>query len=194
MKGYAAFYSFFHSYRFYLKSLPVAAKDIDQARELIEQTIKFTRSLTFELSPPILYQLGFKAAVEWLTEQIQKRHGIKIEFSCDGKFREMNGEISVLLFKTLRELLLNIVKHAQTDIAMVCMNSDENNVQIVVEDKGIGFDISKIDHCTINNKGFGLLSIRERVKYLGGTLEIASKPRQGTKVTIIIPINKEKMK
>ncbi len=176
------------------ESFPEAAKDIDETRELIEQTIKFTRSLTYELSPPILYQLGFRAAVEGLAEQIQKRHGIEVEFSCDSELRELNAEISFLLFKTLRELLLNIVKHAQSDIAIVSISRYKNNLQIIVEDKGIGFDTSKIDRYTVSNQSFGLFSIHERIKYLGGTLEIASKPEQGTKIIIIIPVNKEKKK
>ncbi len=169
------------------ESFPDISEDLKDAQELIEQTIKFTRSLTFELSPPVLYELGFISAVEWLAEQTQEKHGIMVEFVSNGIPAELNRETSVLLFKTVRELLLNIVKHAQTRKATISISSDKDNIVMNIEDRGIGFDTEKIKPYSVKNGSFGILSIRERIRYLGGTIEITSKQGQGTRVTIVVP-------
>lgn len=178
------------------KSFPDIAKDLDETRGLIKQAIEFTRSLTFELSSPVLYELGFKAAVEGLIEETQEKHGISIEFvSVSGEsLRELNREISILLYKTVRELLLNIVKHARAHKARICVNSDGDNIRVRVEDDGIGFDISKTNLYSTKDKCFGIFSIRERIRYLGGTFEITSKPGQGTGVIIVVPIQRKNNK
>lgn len=178
------------------KSFPDIAKDLDETRGLIKEAIKFTRSLTFKLSSPILYELGFKAAVEWLIEQTQEKHGISIEFvSVFGEsLRELDREISILLYKTVRELFLNIVKHAQAHKARIYINSDGDNIRIRVEDDGIGFDISKIDLYSTRDKCFGIFSMRERIRYLGGTFEITSKREQGTGVILIVPLQRKNNK
>lgn len=170
------------------KSSADIARELDEIRELIDQAIQFTRSLTLELSPRILYDLGFEAAIEWLAKQIQKKHGIMVDFASDGKLKQLNGEMSVLLFRIVRELLINSVKHAKAHNARVTIRSDDDNIRINVEDNGIGFDISKIWHYSGKTESFGLVSIRERINYIGGTIEIISQPGQGTMVTLICPI------
>jgi signal transduction histidine kinase len=172
------------------QSNPSLSKEIDEIRELIEQTIKFTRSLTFELSPPVLYELGFKAAIEWLTEQIQEKHGIKARFNSEGSFRTISEEIRVLLFKTIRELLFNIVKHAQAQIASVFIQEDRNHITIKIKDDGIGFNTDTIDSLSYEEGGFGIPNIRERIRYLGGTFAVQSKPGKGSTVEITVPKQK----
>ncbi|MEW6214863.1 MAG: MEDS domain-containing protein [Nitrospirota bacterium] len=170
-------------------------KHVDVIRELIEQTIQYTRSLTSELSPPILYELGFEAAVEWLAEQIQEKHGIIIDFEDDKQPKPMNDEIRTLLFKAVRELLINVVRHAQAHKAKVSVQRDVNNIRIIVEDDGVGFNISEINLGRISR--FGLFSIRERLKYFGGHFEVKSEPGHGTRVTLVAPLghkNKNTMK
>ena len=81
--------------------------------QLIEQTIDYTRSLTFELSPPILYDLGFEAAVEWLGELLQEQYGIRLKVAADRNPKPLSDEIRVLLFQLVRELLVNVVKRSQ---------------------------------------------------------------------------------
>jgi signal transduction histidine kinase len=169
------------------ESSPELAKDLDETRELIDQTIKFTRSLIFDLSPPVLYELGFYSAVEWFAEKIQEKHGITVEFDFQGKPNEPQGEMSVLLFKTVRELLLNIVKHAKARKAWISITSEGDRIMINVQDDGIGFDTSKTDLSSIEDRGFGILNIRERIRYLGGTFEITSQQGQGTRVAISVP-------
>lgn len=163
-------------------------KDIDEIRELIDQTIQDTRSLIFDLCPPFLYELGFEKALEWLVEEIHKQHGVTTLFENDGKPKPLDDDVSILLFRTVNELLINIVKHAQAQKTKVSVQRDRNNLQINVEDDGIGFDVSKIKYHMDKMGGFGLFRIRERLNYLGGQLMVESEPNHGTKVSLVVPI------
>ena len=172
------------------ESCPEISKELSETRDLIDQTIKFTRSLIFDLSPPILYELGFKAAIEWLTEQIQGKYGIIVEFTSDAILEEPKKETSVLLFKTVRELLINVVKHAHAQKTIVNIKSKGSSILVNVEDNGVGFNTDTIEPYFIEDGGFGILNIRERIQYLGGSFEITSKEGQGTRVSISVPIQK----
>jgi PAS domain S-box-containing protein len=162
------------------------AEPMDEIRRLIEQTIQYTRSLTFELSPPILYDLGFEAAVEWLAELIQEQHGIAIKVQADRSPKMMNDEIRVLLFQTVRELLINVARHAQAKNIRVFIGRQDTNLQVKIEDDGLGLGLSP----TTGDGpwGFGFFSIGERLKYLGGHLEVTSEPGWGTRVTLQVPL------
>lgn len=170
-----------------LATSPSLVRVINEIRELTDQAIQYTRSLTFELSPPILYELGFEAAIEWLGEQIIKKQGMQFTFQDDGQPKLMDNETRVFLFQAVRELLLNSAKHSQANTVTVSICKEDNNIRINVEDDGIGFDTSKID--TV--RGFGFFSIRERLNYIGGHLKIKSEPGHGTLITIIAPLKEE---
>ena len=157
---------------------------IDDIRALVEQTIQYTKSLTFELSPPILYELGFEATIEWLAEQMQKQHYILFDFEDDGSPKPLDRDVSILLFQALRELFMNIVKHSQAHQVTVSLRRVADTMQISVEDDGIGFDASKIDKVMT----FGFFSIRERLKYFGGTFEMDTAPGRGTRITLTSPL------
>ena len=151
---------------------------------LVDQTIRYTKSLTFELSPPILYELGFEATIEWLAEQVQKQHHILVEVDNDGNEKPLARNVSILMFQTLRELFMNVVKHARAKKMRVSIQGRNNEMVVVVEDDGVGFDASKLEKNT-----FGFFSIRERLKNFGGTFIIDSVPGQGTRISLTAPIN-----
>lgn len=169
---------------------PSLVKQLNEVRDFIEQTIQYTRSLTFELSPPILYEVGFEAAVEWLAEQIQEQHNISVKFEDDKQPKPMEEEVRILLFKAVSELLMNVVKHAQARKAEVAIQREGSNMRITVEDNGVGFYISEASQIG-GIGGFGLFSIRERLRHFGGSLQIQSEPGRGTRVTLLAPL-KEK--
>jgi signal transduction histidine kinase len=166
-------------------------ESMDEIRKLIDQTIQYTRSLTSELSPPILYELGFEATVEWLGEKILKQYGILFHFEDDGQPKPICDEARVLLFQAVRELLVNVTKHAQARNVRVSIRRDGKDVRINVEDDGVGFHASEIGSY-ISRTGFGLFSIRERLNYIGGYLEVESEPGHGTLVTLVAPMKIEK--
>jgi PAS domain S-box-containing protein len=163
---------------------------LNEIGELIDQAVQYTRSLTFELSPPILYELGLEAAAEWLTEQIQEKHGIQIGFEDDRQSKPIKDEIRLSLFKATKELLINIVKHAQASKAKVSIWREDNSIRIRVEDDGVGFSASK-DKQLGKTTGFGLFNIRERIKYLRGNIEIKSEPGGGTQITLSAPLEEK---
>jgi len=163
-------------------------RPLGEISKLIEQTIQETRSLIFDLSPPILYLLGLEPAVEWLAERIQEQHSIPINFEDDGLPKPLDSNIRVLLFQAVRELLVNVVKHAQAHSAKVSIWREGNEIQIGVEDDGVGFDSSEIRHHVGRTSGFGLFNISERLEHLGGHLKIESRPGHGTRCTLIAPL------
>jgi signal transduction histidine kinase len=169
-----------------LLASPSLVKPLDEIHRLIEETIRYTRSLTFELSPSILYEFGFEAAVEWLAEQTQEKHGILVDFENDLQPKPLRKEMRVLLFKAVSELLMNVIKHAQAHKAKVAIQRKGNNIRITVEDDGVGFDIPEANQLG-SVKGFGLFSIRERLRHLGGSFQIQSGPRGGTLITLLVP-------
>jgi signal transduction histidine kinase len=166
-------------------------KGLDEVRQFIKQAMEQTRALTFELSPPALYLLGLEAAVESLVEQMQQRHGIRLDFEDDGRPKPVTEEFRVLLFRSVHELLVNTVKHAQAAHGRVSIGRQGDHIRINVVDDGVGFDISDVDFSGNGAGGFGLFSIRERLRYLNGSCEITSKLSQGTQVTLMAPLEHE---
>jgi PAS domain S-box-containing protein len=161
---------------------------LEEIREYIEQAIRYTRSLTFELSPPILYDLGLEAALEWLTEQIHEQQNINYEFENDNQHKPVNDEIRIFLFTAVRELLANVAKHARARKVKVTVRKIESNISIHVADDGVGFNAAKMNFYFDENKGFGLFSIRERLHHLEGQMEIRSQRNRGTRVILYAPL------
>jgi len=153
--------------------------------DLIDQAIVYTKSLSFELSPPHLYDLGIESTIEWLAEQMQKQHYILFYCEKDSSPKPLKKDVSILLFQTVRELFMNIVKHSQAHQVNVSINREGDAIKIVVADDGIGFDETQID----TNRTFGFFSIRERLKYFGGTITIDTGPGRGTRVTLTSPLD-----
>jgi len=162
--------------------------NIREILELITQTISVTRSLTFEISPPVLYELGFESAMEWLVRNVRKMHGFDAEFESDGQDKPMDNNIRVLLFQAVRELLVNIAKHAQASMVTVISEREDNQIRVRVIDDGVGFDVEQVRGKAENSTGFGLFSIRERLGLVGGSVEIDSKLGVGTKVILKAPL------
>jgi len=168
------------------------ARPLGEVRELIEKMIQDTRSLTFELSLPVLYELGFEAAVEWYAKHVRSQHGIKVEVQKDMLPIPMDDEFKVLLFRSVRELMINIVKHAQAHNARVTIRRDGDEVNIEVEDDGVGIKDVLRDPRLKSNGGFGLFSIRERLHYLGGRVQVDSEHNRGTRITLMVPLQHTK--
>jgi PAS domain S-box-containing protein len=161
---------------------------LDELYQLIEEASVSTRALTFELSPPILYEIGFEAAAEWLGEQILQKYSIAFHFEDDMQPKPLSDEAKVLVFVSLRELIVNIAKHSKALNATVSLRREGSNLLVTVADDGTGFDTSGLDIQIMKAASFGLFSTRERLKKLGGRLDIASQPGKGTSVTMVVPL------
>lgn len=163
------------------------SEDFAEILSILDQTIKYTRNLTVEISPPVLYELGLPAAIDWLAERAEKRYKLKIKISQSGRAHEISDDIKVFLFKAVQELLVNISKHAQAKKVKIKINWRDDSFEIIVIDNGIGFDLKKLKAGVSNRCCFGLFSIRERLSYIGGSFNIESQPGEGTTVTLISP-------
>ncbi len=159
---------------------------LQELEELLDEAINASRSLTVELSPPILYDAGLGAALEWLARQMQERHGLAVVVDTQPHTEPDTDQWRVLIFQAVRELLFNVVKHAGTQCARVEMTrNDEGELRVAVVDPGVGFDPSRVE--AGDGGGFGLFSVRERLGLLGGRLEIDTAPGRGTRVSIFVP-------
>jgi signal transduction histidine kinase len=162
--------------------------DFYDAMLLLEQTLDDTRTLTFELSPPILYELGLVAAIQWVAEQLSRRHGIKVAVDGSATAAEkLSDDLRSLLFRSIRELLINVIKHAGATAARVSVRSYDGGVRVTVADDGHG--ILPAEPNKGGQAGFGLFSMRTRLEEIGGKVEISSVPESGTRVTLFAPVN-----
>jgi signal transduction histidine kinase len=162
--------------------------EVDNISRLLTQTIEETQSLTSRISPPILYDLGLEAALEWLTERISQQHGLLAYFESDRQPKPVDDNLKVLLFQAVQELLVNVVKHARAHSLKVSMWRQDDHLNIGVEDDGVGYDPRIPPYRNGKGGGFGLFSIRERLRPLGGKLEVRSEPQGGTEFVLSVPL------
>ncbi len=155
----------------------------------IDNIVEDIRLLTFEISNPLLNELGLTAAIDkYLSEEIHEKHRIKVELNSNIGVDNLEGIVRRCLYRNARELLVNVVKHANAHKVKVRIHHSADRIQICVEDDGIGFDVGKIASLPADTEGFGLFSIREQLEYIGGNLQIESDVGKGARVTIIAPL------
>ncbi len=162
--------------------------ELSAVRRLLECSIQDARSLIFDLSPPILYELGFLAALEWLADRITEQYRVAVEFENQAGALTLETDRGVILFQVVRELLVNVGKHSRAGRAKVIVAQGDGVLRIQVNDDGQGFDASRAYDRKEREGGFGFFSMRERLNYLGGAIEIRSKPGVGTQVFLTLPL------
>ena len=160
-----------------------------QVMELIHDAIETSRSLSLELSPPILLQKDIVSALEWLARWMHDKHGIEVNLAVPAKITRLKKDAILLLFQAARELLLNVVKHARVLDARIEVDQLEDQVSMTVADKGVGFDQNILALRGGPSSGTGLLGISERLSYIGGKMEIDSTPGLGSRFRLIVPIS-----
>jgi PAS domain S-box-containing protein len=138
-------------------------------------------SLSFRLSPPVLHDVGLVAAAEWLAEDLGRSYGLLVHISAPTELDELDEATRVTLFRALRELLINVARHAGCKEARVRIARYRRGAEIEVEDAGAGFDPAS------ESGGFGLRSLCDRVEHMGGSVQIESAPGRGTKVLVRAP-------
>jgi PAS domain S-box-containing protein len=168
---------------------------LDEVCRLLDQAITDVRSLTFDLSSPILAELGFEAAVAaWLTDEIERKYNIAVELEEDKEPKPLDDETKSLLFRNVREVLTNVVKHSKASKVKVSICRFGDKIRVSVEDNGVGFVHAEVTAKAFRKGGFGLFSIKERLEGLGGSLQIDSKLGHGCRIVMIAPLkHNEKM-
>jgi signal transduction histidine kinase len=161
---------------------------LDECEQVLADATLQTRTLMLELAPPGLHESGLLEALRWLADRVAKQQRLIVSVEDDGIQKPLEDQVTVLLFQTVRELLQNVVKHARSKRATVrCAVSNEAFALDVI-DPGVGFEVHSIDRLPTRHGGFGLFNIRERLKLMGGSVDIHSVVGEGTTVRIRVPL------
>ena len=173
---------------------PKAEEIVKETEEVLNKALNYSRTLMAELSPPILQEHGLPAGLKWLGEQMQRR-GLTVTVDIvDAAGWSLPEDSAVLLFQSVRELLMNALKHADSKEVAVRLERGEGNLRIEVRDDGVGFDLAAATAAVATNptamsSKFGLFSIRERMTSLGGWFDLQSAPGQGTTAILALPLS-----
>jgi signal transduction histidine kinase len=170
--------------------LPVTERNaLSRANKIISEAIADSRTLTIDLSPPILHGAGLGVALEWLVARMAELHFFTVDLTVDHRVEPRSESLRVLLFETVRELLLNSCKHSGGARARVEITREQDSwVRVVVEDAGVGFDSKALSASLASGTGLGLFRIQQRLADAGARMALASKPGVGTRVEIMARI------
>jgi PAS domain S-box-containing protein len=157
----------------------------------ISDAVKQTRSITYELSPPILHELGLIEALEWRLEKIRFESDIETSYKHNLDNIKLRNEQEVILFRSVDEILKNVIKHAAATQVDITAEATQYSFSVSIQDNGKGFDTSILAPERRWRDSFGLFSIKERIEYLGGVLDIRSETGNGTIVILNIPVSLE---
>lgn len=162
-----------------------ARRELREIVALVDEANHSARSLTFQLSPPVLHDFGFEPALQSLVEDVARTYRIEVSFEGPEDASPLSERIRVLLYRAVRELLINVAKHAGARRTRVAMERGPTALRITVEDDGQAFDPR-----AVGSRGLGLSAIRERLAHLGGEMRIDSAAGRGTRVTLVAPLER----
>jgi PAS domain S-box-containing protein len=154
---------------------------LHEIRAVLSQAQDLSESLTFQLSPPVLHDVGLVAACRRLGEEVVRIYDFDVRIEAEGEHRWSDEAVSATVFRALREFLINAAQHSRAHHALLRFRVDAPDLEIVVEDRGVGFDSAAA-------KGFGMSNAAERLRYLGGEVQIDSAPGKGTRIRVIVPV------
>jgi PAS domain S-box-containing protein len=161
--------------------------DLRQVQRWLSDAIGITRSLSIDLSPIVLQGEGLHEPILWLTSQMKDQHGLQVQLDAKDNLTILDDQMRLMLFQTIRELLFNIVKHADTSQATITLEQVNERARITMSDAGKGFDVGAV----MNNPkaAHGLLVVQDRLSLLGCTIDMTSEPGKGTRVVIEAPLS-----
>jgi signal transduction histidine kinase len=163
----------------------------DQAKamaEKIDGAIQAVRRICSELRPPILEHFGLPVAVEWHLEDFQKRSGIRCITEIDPEVSKIEKELATILFRIFQEAMTNILRHARATTIKVVLKNEAHHLVLKVMDNGRGISKEEIS----SPRSFGIIGIRERVRFWGGQSAFVGIPNKGTTMTISIPLDRSR--
>jgi signal transduction histidine kinase len=167
---------------------PSMQAHLNQLQGWLSDTITITRNLSIDLSPIVLQGEGLTEAITWLSAQMKEQYDLQIYIDAKESFSNLDSHMRVLLFQAVRELLFNIVKHASSAQATVTLEQKDGLGRITIADKGKGFDAAAVMNDP--KTSHGLLIIQDRLSLMGGSMEVTSKPGEGTIVVIETQLGK----
>ncbi|WP_435414953.1 PAS domain S-box protein [Polaribacter aestuariivivens] len=170
-------------------SLKNISEDLDFVNKHISEALENSRKITYELSPPVLYQLGLLETLEWMSDDIQEKYDITVHFTSNTTHLELSEFKSILIYRCVQEVITNIIKYAKATEIKLQLNKNEETITIIVKDNGVGFDTAILKNTMSTEGGFGLFAVRERIRNLNGELQITSEKNVGTTVKFFVHLN-----
>lgn len=167
---------------------PAVRPALDEIAQLLENVVREMRSLTAQLNPPVLEQLGLVPSIEWLSEEMRKTYHLQVLLNDDAAPKPLDSIAASIVFRAVRELLINVTRHAKVAIAHITTRRADGQLTVEVMDRGAGFAAAAPSAKAI--AGLGLAVIRERIIHIGGKFHISSEPDRGTTATIQIPLKR----
>lgn len=152
---------------------------LDESIDHVDRVIQDVRNLSLDLRPAMLDDLGLAAAVRWYTERQAERAGFQVELISESTGRDVPSEVRNACFRVAQEALTNVVRHGKARHVRVELHQRETEVELLVQDDGIGFDVAAVRRHAAQGKSVGLLGMQERVELLSGNFDIQSSPGQG---------------
>jgi PAS domain S-box-containing protein len=166
---------------------PTVRKAAQESRELISQLSKEIRTISYLLHPPLLDESGLSEPIRWFMAGLSERSGLKIDLDISKDFARLPGDVEVAIFRIVQECLTNIHRHSSAKSAMIRLKRDISTVSLQVQDDGSGIPKETLAAIRNQHSGVGITGMRERVRHLGGTLDIQSSSN-GTKVSVTLPL------
>jgi len=163
-------------------------KDLDFIKSHVSNALENSRKITYELSPPVLYQLGIVDALDWYAEETEDKYDIKFQFISNVDTVKLTDIKSILIFRCVQEAVTNTIKYAEATAITLKLTKDKNGVDILITDNGKGFDTAVLNASGNSSSGFGLFAVKERIRSMSGTLAITSEIKVGTKIKIYVPL------
>ncbi|GCE06605.1 HAMP domain-containing sensor histidine kinase [Dictyobacter aurantiacus] len=169
---------------------PEARERIAETRQLAHQTLRAIRSLSIDLRPSALDDLGLMPALRWYIKEYQQKTDIDVDFQTTGMKDRLTSETETVLYRIVQEALTNVARHAHARKVSVILRESDNAIDVTISDNGEGFDVEKLKTKPTlgQERGWGLVGMFERAQLLDGSLDIESHPGQGTVIRAHIPI------
>ncbi len=164
-------------------------EDLGFIKNHISEALENSRKITYELSPPVLYQLGIIDALDWFADETNEKYGIEFKFNCNVTAIQISEFKSILLFRCVQECVTNTLKYAEASLITLDFIKDKDSIIVTLSDNGKGFDTSKLNKTVHSGSGFGLFAVKERIRNINGKLEITSKINIGTKIKFFVSLD-----
>lgn len=171
-------------------NLEQAHKVLAEMKEELQSTTQIMRDLSVDLSPPVLLNEGLIQALQWLVSRMKDQYGFEVELQANATLPLPDAELGVPLFQIVRELLFNIVKHAQVNRAQMIVTRTESEMRVEITDGGRGFLTDEVHQGSSTNQG--LQRVEQRLRLIGGHIEIVSAPGEGTRITLHTPLQRNR--
>ncbi|AZR74427.1 histidine kinase [Anoxybacter fermentans] len=173
------------------KDIEMAKAELKELKAQVRDTLQDIRKIIFDLRPMTLDDLGLIPTLRRFIDKFFEKTNIRVELLVIGTERRLDQSIEVTIFRIIQEALNNVYKHARANYALVKIEFQKSLINLVIQDRGVGFNLDKVKEMTRERENYGLLSLEERAELIGGSLRILTAPGKGTTVLVKIPIRRE---